>query len=212
MSKIICCLGVLIVFMQSASAQTVNHRVPNETWLAYAKPSEAGFSKDGLAAAKKYWESTPSAAFMVVRDGAVVVAWGDVERRYMLHSVRKSFMNGLYGIHVKANRIDLNKTLAQLGIDDVKPTLNDQEKAATVLNLLQSRSGVYHNAAAEPRGNPKPKRGRFAPGDHWCYNNWDFNTLATILEQVLDGTMFEEFQDKFAKPLGMQDFRTLDGH
>lgn len=187
-------------------------RVPGKAWSMFTNPEEAGFSREGLDRAKAYWQSIPSAAFMVVRDGAVVAAWGDVERRLMLHSVRKSLMNGLIGAQVKAGTIDLGKTMAELGIDDVNPPLDDREKAATVLDLMRARSGVYHAAAAEPRKNEKPPRGAHAPGERWCYNNWDFNALGTILEQAVEGSVFEDFHRRFARPLAMQDFRVRDGH
>ena len=61
-------------------------RFPGKQWLAYATPDDAGFSAAKLAEAEKYWKSLPSAALFAVYDGAVVVAWGDVERRFMLHS------------------------------------------------------------------------------------------------------------------------------
>ncbi|GAJ08662.1 unnamed protein product, partial [marine sediment metagenome] len=45
--------------------------------------------------------------------------------------------------------IDLDKNLDELGIDDIPPGLTSIEKQATVRDLLMSRSGVYHEAAAE---------------------------------------------------------------
>jgi hypothetical protein len=65
--------------------------VPGATWMRYTDVGEAGFDPAKLEAARKTWESLPSSAFMVVADGAVVAAWGDVSRRFMCHSVRKSF-------------------------------------------------------------------------------------------------------------------------
>lgn len=174
-------------------------------------PEEAGFSSKKLEEAEKYWESTRSAAFMVIYDGAVLLAWGDVERRFMLHSVRKSLMSALYGIHVDNGRIDLDKTMGEIGIDDTNPSLDSAEKKARIIDLIRARSGVFHAAAAEPPQNKKPPRGSHEPGTFWCYNNWDFNALGTILEQEAEIAIFEEFNRCFALPLGMQDFRVRDG-
>ena len=84
---------------------------------------------------------------MEQEDGAVVAAWGDVQTRYMCHSVRKSFLSALYGVHVSQGNMDLNKTLAELNIDD-RPPLTDAEKRARVVDLLASRSGVWWEMAA----------------------------------------------------------------
>jgi CubicO group peptidase (beta-lactamase class C family) len=201
-------LALFLLPLPLASAQG---RVPGETWLSYADPAEAGWSPEGLAEAQAAWEATDSAAYMVVEDGVVVAAWGDVERRFMCHSVRKSFMSGLYGIHVDAGTIDTEKTLADLGIDD-EPVLTEVEKTARIEDLLRSRSGIFKLAAYEPPQNPKPERGAYAPGEFWCYNNFDFNTLSTIFRQETGKDVFEEFDVRFARPLGMQDYRARDGY
>jgi CubicO group peptidase (beta-lactamase class C family) len=148
---------------------------------------------------------------MVVVGGAVVAAWGDVDRRFLLHSARKSIMSALYGVHVDAGNIDLNRSLEKLGIDDTNPRLNSVEKQAKIIDLLRARSGVYHLAAAEAVQNPKPPRGSHRPGTHWCYNNWDFNALCTIIEQEVGIKVFEEFENRFAGPTRMQDYRARDG-
>ncbi len=53
--------------------------------------------------------------------------------------------------------------------------------------------------------------GSHLPGTKWCYNNWDFNALCTILEQETDVKFFEELGEAFAVPLEMQDYRVRDG-
>lgn len=42
-----------------------------------------------------------------------------------------------------------HRTLKELNIDDIPPLLKEEEKMASVGDLLRSRSGVYHEAAAE---------------------------------------------------------------
>lgn len=41
-----------------------------------------------------------SSAFLVIYDGAVLVSWGEVDRRFLLHSAGKSVKNRLFGIAV----------------------------------------------------------------------------------------------------------------
>ena len=187
-------------------------RYPDTAWMQYATPEEAGWSSSKLAEARKFADSIGVSALMVIQDGAVVTAWGNIEQRYKCHSIRKSFLSALYGIHVHAGNIDLNKTLGELGIDDIPPTLTAAEKQARIVDLLRSRSGVYHPAAYETASMKKrrPARGAHAPGAFWWYNNWDFNTLGTIFEQETGGKIFEEFQTRITQPIQMQDFRLRD--
>jgi CubicO group peptidase (beta-lactamase class C family) len=186
---------------------------PGRTWLVYAKSEQAGFSSEKLAEARQYSEQIGSAAVMVIYDGAVVAQWGDIKTRYMCHSIRKSFLSALYGVHVDEGHIDLDKTMAELGIDDAPP-LTSLEKQASVRDLLKARSGVYHPAAYETKAMKKarPARGSHAPGTFYYYNNWDFNTLGAIFEKQTGSTMFQEFQTRIAEPLQMQDFRLQDGY
>ena len=186
-------------------------RYPQAAWERYATPEEAGWSSDKLRDARQYYDTVDSAAVMVVYDGAVLAEWGDVSRRYMCHSIRKSLLSALYGVHVARGNIDLDQTMADLGIHD-QPPLTDAEKQARVIDLLTSRSGVFHAAAYEtPRmKEQRPERGSHAPGELFWYNNWDFNTLCTIFEQESGTRIFEEFQRQFAIPLGMEDYRLQD--
>lgn len=200
-----------ILFLLIAGAARAGDRVPGETWMAYAEPEQAGFSTAKLAEAHEYWRSIRSAALFVVHRGAVLASWGETGRRFRLHSARKSLMSGMYGIFIDRGAIDPEKTLAELGIDD-EPPLTEAEKQARIVDLLSARSGVYRLAAYEPPQNPKPPRGSHAPGTHWVYNNWDFNTLLTILEQEAGIRFFEELDVRFARPLGMQDYDPSHGY
>src|SRR5947207_13308674 len=119
---------------------------------------------------------------MVVSGGRVVAEWGEPTRRFNVHSIRKSFVSALYGIHVRDGRIDLSATMESLGIDDNEPSLTAEEKKATVHDLIEARSGGYHSALYETPGMKagRPKRGRHARGPFWYSNNRDCNVLGTV--------------------------------
>jgi CubicO group peptidase (beta-lactamase class C family) len=126
-------------------------------------------------------------------------------------SVRKSFLSALYGPHVRAGRLDLMTTLAELGIDD-EPPLTAAEKTATLRMVLQARSGVYHPYVGGLLADREamPARGSHPPGSFWYYNNWDFNVLGTVFEQQLRVKIGTEFRDRIATPIQMEGFRLED--
>ncbi len=177
-------------------------------WPRWASPEAAGWSSAGLEQARAHAEAAGSAAVMLVCGGRVVSAWGHVDRRYNVHSIRKSLLSALIGIHEQAGRIDLGATLATLGIDD-KLGLTEREKLATVLNLLTARSGIYHPSGYESPWmiSIKPARFSAGPGTTWCYNNWDFNALGTIFRRLTGCDIHAEFASRIAGPCGMEDFR-----
>ncbi len=186
---------------------------PGEHWMMLADPGNAGWSETALEEAAFLADSVGSAAFLLVHKGKVVTAWGDVTRRYMLHSVRKSILSAMYGIYVDQGVIDPDQTLAELGIDD-KDTLTAEEKQATIRDMLKARSGVYHPAAYETASMAaqRPARGSHPHNTFWYYNNWDFNTLGAIFRQQTGKDIFEAIDTHIAQPIGMEDYDPDHGY
>jgi len=188
-------------------SETENY-FPTDTWDVIRKPETIGWSSDKLSIAKNQFKKNGATALMIVDDGIVVAEWGATKRRVNCHSVRKSFLNALFGIFIENGTINPQETLGNLGIDDIN-TLSEYEKQAKVVDLLKSRSGVYHPAAYETSAMKKkrPERGSHLPGTYWYYNNWDFNVLGTIFEQETSRKIFNAFNDYIAIPIGMEDFK-----
>ncbi len=203
--------------MATASVDTARAAAPavfpGKTWQKLDRPEQAGWSAEKLQAARQSAEEFQSAAVMVVHRGKVVAEWGQTDRKYNVHSIRKSLLSALYGQQVKAGKIRLDDTLEKLGIDDNEPALTAAEKKATVGDLLKARSGIYHPALYETEGmkRRRPVRGSHEPGTFWYYNNWDFNALGTIFQQATGQSVFVAFQRQIAEPIQMEDFRLEDG-
>ncbi len=186
---------------------------PGAAWEHVASPQRLGWSPDKLKLAKEYSATISTAAVIIVVDGRILDEWGETATKYNVHSIRKSFLSALYGIHVRQGRIDLARSMEQLGIDDNEPSLSATEKKATVHDLLEARSGVYHPALYETPAMKasRPARGSHAPGTFWYYNNWDFNVLGMVFERSVKNSLFREFQARIAEPIGMQDYTIDDG-
>jgi CubicO group peptidase (beta-lactamase class C family) len=180
-------------------------RWPGREWeqsdLPRSLAERAGSIQEAAAKIGSY------ALFATVR-GSVVLQHGRIASAVGMQSVRKALMNALLGRAVADGRLSLESTMEELGIDDVAPALTADEKRATVRDCMMGRSGIYHRAAYEPLGSDarRPARGSHPPGEHWFYNNWDFNVLGTILKQAAGLDSFRAFDEWFARPLGMQDF------
>ena len=198
----------LTVLILTARALAADY--PGKEWTAHPR---TGWNATLLKAAREYMASQQTQSVLIVQSGQVVDQWGDVTLKIQPRSVRKSFINALYGIHVAEGHIDLGKTLAELGIDDNPPSITAIEKQATILDLLRARSGIYHPVVREtPRmASMRPPRGTQLPGAYWYYNNWDFNVLGTIFEKLTGKNIFEEFEQRIAIPIGMQDYTAKDG-
>ena len=179
---------------------------PAAEWERIADPSTAGYCADKLNLVTTRAKQLSTTAIMAVVGGRVLYEYGDPTTVSYLASVRKSVLAMMFGSYVASGKIRLDKTLADLKIDDHGGLL-ETEKQATVGDLLGARSGVYHEASnsgdnladAPPRGSQKP-------GTYFLYSNWDFNALGTIFEQETGQNLYDALERDLVKPIGMQHF------
>jgi CubicO group peptidase (beta-lactamase class C family) len=184
------------------------HSFPARQWQDETDLRAAGWSPEQLDAAAAYTrDRLKSDAWMLVHRGRVIRRYGDVTRVSNIASARKSVLSILLGMQVDQGVIARDATLAQLGIDD-KLGLTATEKSATVRQLMQGRSGIYHPAAYEAPSMKvgRPARGAFAPGANFNYNNWDFNALGTIYRQAVGRGVLEALRTDLAEPLQLEDY------
>ncbi|HSA56891.1 MAG TPA: serine hydrolase [Gemmatimonadaceae bacterium] len=183
---------------------------PGASWDSIARPESAGWSTAGLDRVRTKLSNMPSTGFVAIVGGRVLLSHGDLQAVSYLASVRKSVLSMLTGIYVAQGKIDLGRTLARLGIDDVGG-LTDAEKQATIRDLLMARSGVYHPASnAGDDLASAPPRGSQRPGTYYLYSNWDFNALGTAFELETGRDIYDALDTDLARPLRMQDFRRSD--
>lgn len=206
LKKSILAIVILAVFVSNGFPAGVMKK------FKQVKPEELGWSAEKLNEAKAFAMKINSAAVMVLVDGKILIAWGDVKKKYSVHSIRKPFLNSLFGVYLERAKINLDAAMEDLKIDDIPPSLTDEEKKATVRDLLKSRSGIYHEAAAEAQvmKDTRPVRGSHLPNTFFYYNNWDFNALGAIFEKVTGKKIFEAFKKEIADPIGMEDFSLKD--
>lgn len=201
----------LVIFLGATSCLQAQN-FPGKEWEKFATPEEAGFSTVKMEEAKAFGDEIQSAALTLVVDGKIVYEWGEVNRKFKTHSIRKSFLSAMYGTYVREGVIDLDKTMAELGIND-KPPLSRSELEATVRDCLKARSGVYHSALYESdrMKELRPERYSERPGTHWYYNNWDFNVAGAIFTQLTGKDIFEAIETDIAGPIQMEDYLAEDG-
>lgn len=199
------CLSLIILGLSTHTWAGV--AFPGEKWEKVVSPDAVGWSSSRLKIADDFARTLQTDAYLVAHHGVIVHEYGTTTRAINIHSMRKSILSVLMGIYSDRGVVVLSKTLADLNIDD-KEKLSVTEKQATVQQLMQARSGIYHPAAYEDpeMAAARPARGSFKPGEHWYYNNWDFNALGTIFQKFTGKTVFESLRDDLAKPLQFEDF------
>ncbi|MDH5760442.1 MAG: beta-lactamase family protein [Gemmatimonadota bacterium] len=193
----------------AAAQQHLQSVFPGSEWERVERDNlEAyGWSPAALRDTYEFIRDSANTTGLVVADrGRIVFTYGDVEELSYLASVRKSILSMLYGYWVENGTIDLEATMADLGVDDVGGLL-DVEKTATVHHLITARSGVYHPASnGGDNLADAPPRGSQVPGGYMLYNNWDFNAAGAVFEQLTGRNIYDEVQSQLAVPLRFQDW------
>lgn len=179
---------------------------PGTEWERLSSPEAVGWSSAGLDSVRAALASLPSTGFMAVVGGRVLFEYGDLDTLSYLASVRKSILSMLYGNYVANGTVDLDASLAELGIDDVGG-LTPEEKQATARHLITSRSGVFHPASNGGDDLASaPPRGSVRPGTYQLYSNWDFNAIGAIFERKTGRDIYDALETDLAIPIGMQDW------
>jgi CubicO group peptidase (beta-lactamase class C family) len=188
----------------SALAARAVYPVPS--WAPIEHPESVGWSRAGLDSVRARLGTLATTGMMAVVGGRVLLEYGDVRALSYLASVRKSVLSMLFGIAVANGTVNLDRTLVQIGIDDIGG-LTPAEREATVRDLLSARSGVYH-VASNPGDDlaSAPARGSQRRGSYYLYSNWDFNALGTIFEKETGRNIYDALEADLARPIGMEDF------
>lgn len=176
-----------------------------ESWPESERPLTA----EGIASLEAFFEDTGTSSYLLLYQGKVAYSYGNIHESHLIHSMRKPLLSLLYGEAVASGAINLDETVASLALEEEGVAFTDQEKTATVTQLLQSRSGIYLPAAAETErmSATRPERDSHMPGTQYYYNNWSFNSVGTLFENKTGQGIYEAFNETLAKPLGMLDYQ-----
>jgi CubicO group peptidase (beta-lactamase class C family) len=192
---------LLFVALPFARAQDSD---PTGDWKTIT-PAAANYSAARLEVLRSWLKTQPTAAMMVVVHGQILFQYGDVTLNSKIASVRKSILSMLYGPYVASGKIDLNKTVKELNLEDGQPFLPIEENAR-LIHLLTARSGIYLPSGNKSLDALEPRRGSLSPGTSWAYNNWDFNAAGTAFERLTGKNIYDALESDLARPLGFQDF------
>lgn len=151
-------------------------------------------------------ENLETTGMIILKDGKVLYEYGDTKEISYIASCRKSIVSILYGKYVENGTIDLNQSIGEIGIDEDDGLL-EIEKTATVADIINSRSGVFHQPSNGGYDESNIlERGSVAPGEYFVYNNWDFNVAGEILEKKSGNSIYQEIEEQLAIPLGFEDW------
>jgi CubicO group peptidase (beta-lactamase class C family) len=195
--------------------QATTSAKPDEAWShspgaqwEMASPESVGYSTARFDALTALLKTEATTAMVVSVHGRIIYRYGDTAYVSKIASVRKSVLSMLYGNYVASGKIDLERTVKEIGLDDSQPFLPIEENAK-LEQVLAGRSDIF---IVPEKPDPssadfyQPKRGTETPGTYFTYNEWDFNAAGAAFEKLTGKNMYDALESDLAKPLGMQDF------
>ena len=208
-------IPVSISMASGFTREAINTYPENNIGWTVRAPEEAGFNKSLTAEITSFVEGTDLTSMKIIAGGEEIYTYGDDTFISYLASCRKSVLSMLYGKYVENGTVDLNTTVGDMiskyGMKDDVQGLLESEKQATILDLITSRSGIYHDASNAGDEEDKPARGTYAHGTHYLYNNWDFNFAGAALERLVKGSysgkeIYSIIGKDLAEPIAMADW------
>ncbi len=197
---------VLVVAGALVPVSLVPTPLAAQSWQTWDRPEDGGFPSAKLAAIEETLAGMSSSAMVLVTGGRVAYAYGDLTTVSYLASVRKTVLALLYGIEVERGRINLDRTLGDVGLEE-HGGLTPHEQEARIRDVIAARSGIF--LPASNTGDDlasAPERGSVPPGSYYLYSNWDFNAAGTLFEIETDRDLFDALEADLAIPLGFEDF------
>ena len=196
-------LAVALSLPAVAAQAPPSPNAPHPDWQTVS-PESVGFSSARLEVLRAWLATGPTTSMIVVKHGKIIFSFGDTTRVSKIASARKSVLSMLMGKYLASGKLDLSKTVKQLGLDDTVP-FTPLEEHATLEQLMAARSGIYRDPPDDDLTSQQPQRPTY-PGTFFSYNNWEFDAAGTAFEKVTGQNIYDALRNDLAIPLGMQDF------
>ena len=145
-------------------------------------------------------------AVVVLRRGQLVLAEGNVTEPLNVGAARHAILALLYGIAVERGLIAMDLNLTRIGIEESAAPLSPPQKAATLEDLMRSRSGIVLPFVELPEGAGSRQSGT-TPGLTFRLSPWDVDILAVAFERETGIGIGDAIAEWLAAPLGLQDFQ-----
>lgn len=190
------CTIIILLFVDAAlhAAEPV---FPGEDWPT-AKPAEVGVDEALLKQAREYALSGGGSGY-VTRGGKLVMAWGDVKRRYDLKSTTKSIGVTALGLAIADGKIKLNDLAKKH-----HPTFGTPPEANAKNGWIDEIT-IFH-LATQTAGFEKPggyTRIVSRPGTEWSYSDGGPNWLAECISLTYKRDLNDVLFERVFTPLGI---------
>lgn len=204
--KHILLLLTFILGFSSLQAQTYFPPLTGNTWST-TDPATLGWCPDSIDNMYDWLEASDSKAFIVLKDGKIVLEkyFGTftADSFYVWNSAGKTLTAYAVGIAQNEGFLDIDDpTSDYLGTGWTSLTLA-QENAITIKNQLTMTTGLDDGVSDPNCTDPACLIYQAAPGTRWAYHNGPYTLLDTVIESATGMTLNAWVNQKISSKIGL---------
>lgn len=176
------------------------------TWQT-TNPTDLGWCQDSIQKLYDWLEITDSKAFIVLKDGEIVLEkyFGTftIDSFYVWNSAGKTLTAYAVGIAQKEGFLDIDDPTSDYlgtGWTSLTPV---QEQAITIKHQLSMTSGLDDEVADIFCTDPACLTYKAAPGTRWAYHNGPYTLLDSVLKVATGQNMNAWVTQKIGNKIGM---------
>lgn len=205
---------LVLCFQFKTKAQIYFPPLTGTTWETM-DPSELGWCQDSIQNLYDWLEATDSKAFIVLKDGKIVLEkyFGTftMDSLHVWNSAGKTLTAYAVGIAQHENLLSINDPTSMYlgsGWTSLTPT---QENAITIRNQLTMTSGLDDGVSFECT-DPSCLTFLTNPGTRWAYHNAPYTLLDTVLESATGQSLNSYVYQKIGLKIGMNGLFVQNGY
>ncbi len=207
MKKLFTYFGLNLLFLSPSLGQDLYFPpIDGDTWETISM-EELGWCPENLPALNTYLDDKNSRAFIVLKDGKIVIEeyynGADATSVWYWASAGKTLTATMVGIAQQEGDLSLtDQTSTYLG-DGWTSLTPEQEGAITIWNQLTMTSGLDDGLADPFCTDPECLVYLADPGDRWAYHNGPYTLLDGVIEGATGSTLNSYCNSKIEAQTGM---------
>jgi CubicO group peptidase (beta-lactamase class C family) len=206
-------LSVLLSFF--GKSQTYFPPLTGTTWET-TDPSSLGWCQDSIDVMYDWLEQTDSKAFIVLKNGKIVLEkyFGTftADSFYVWNSAGKTLTAYAVGIAQKEGFLDINDPTSDYLGSGWTSLTSPQENAITIQHQLTMTTGLDDGVSDIYCTDPSCLTYLSAPGTRWAYHNGPYTLLDSVIESATGINLNMWVNSKIASKIGMTGLYVQSGY
>ncbi|MGE0931468.1 serine hydrolase domain-containing protein [Peijinzhouia sedimentorum] len=209
-------LSVSIVFLITACDEgTIQPNIESELYFPPANqntweqmpPSDLGWCTNSLNDLQAFLSTTNSKAFIILKDGKIVVEWYfdgfGAQNNWYWASAGKTMTAFLVGIAQDQALLNINDATSDYLGQGWTNLTSEQENQITIQNQLSMTTGLNYEVENLNCINPECLTFRATPGSQWYYHNAPYTLLTNVIENASNQNINMFAQINILSKIGM---------